>query len=89
MRPNWIFSLLPVMTSNVDTHGICSCTSDETSGSPHSATPRHEQRLELAAGKFGMVTLAERSELQPAKNSDFAKEVQVNLVHKWCLCLVH
>ena len=36
--------------------------SNETSGSPHSATPLHEQRLVLATGKFGMVTLAERPE---------------------------
>ena len=40
--------------------------SNETSGSPHSAAPRHEQKLELATGKFGMVTLAERSDLQLA-----------------------
>ena len=33
-------TLLPVTMSNVATHGICSCMSDETSGSPHSATPR-------------------------------------------------
>ena len=46
---------------------------DETSGSPHSATPRHEQRLDLAIGKFGMVTLAERSELQIALDSDVAR----------------
>ena len=47
--------------------------SNETSGSPHSATPLHEQRLELATGKFGMVTLAERSELQFALDSNVAR----------------
>ena len=47
--------------------------SDETSGFPHSASPRHEQRLEQATGNFGMVTLAERSELQLALDSDFAR----------------
>ena len=31
---------------------------------------RHEQKLELSTGKFGMVTLAERSELQLALDSD-------------------
>ena len=55
---------------------ICSCSSDETRGSPHSATPRHEQRLELPTGNFGMVTLAERSELQLALESDFARRGQ-------------
>ena len=51
LRLCWSFTtLLPVTTSNVATHGICSCMSDETSGSPHSTTPRHEQRLELATG---------------------------------------
>ena len=47
--------------------------SDETSGSPHSATSLHEQRLELATGKCGMVTLAGRSELQLALDSDVAR----------------
>ena len=42
----------------------------ETNGSPHSATPRHE----LATGKFAMETLAERSELQLALDSDVAKK---------------
>ena len=48
----------------------------ETSGSPHSATPRHEERLELATGKFGMVTLAEALELQFALDSDVARRSQ-------------
>ena len=38
-----------------------------------SATPWHEQRLELATGDFGMVTLTERSELQLALDSDVAR----------------
>ena len=48
--------------------------SDETSGSPHSASPRHEQRLEQATRNFGMVTLSERLELQLALDSDFARK---------------
>ena len=48
--------------------------SDETSESPHSATPWNEQRPELAAGKTGIVTLAERSELQLALDSDVASK---------------
>ena len=47
--------------------------SNETSGSPHSAPPRHEQRLELTAGKFGTSIFAERSELQHALDVDFAR----------------
>ena len=47
--------------------------SDETSGSPHSVTPRHEPRLELATGNFGMVTFAKLSELQLALDSDVAR----------------
>ena len=47
--------------------------SAKTSGWPHSATPRLEQRLDLATGKFGMVTLAERSELQLALDCDVAR----------------
>ena len=73
-------------TSNVATHGICSCMSDETSGSPHSAIPRHEQRLELATGTLGIATLAVRTELQFALDSDVARRRYVNLVRKWCLC---
>ena len=49
--------------------------SNETSGSPHSASPRHDQRLELATGKFGVATLAERSELRLGLDSIVARRV--------------
>ena len=61
MRPDWSSFRHPM--------------SNETSGSPHSATPRHEHRLELATGKFGMVTLAElpvRRGLSPGQCSHLA-----------------
>ena len=48
----------------------------ETGGSPNSATPRRDQRLEPGTGngKPGMATLVERSELRLGMDSDVARK---------------